>query len=587
MSSETAGPPATGRAPTRRAGAWEGAAVLSLTVVLLLELGHAVRSDGLTNDEVLYIPAGYRQLTASDYRINPTTPPVASTLAALGLVGAGLRVPESRTGEPELAWAYRFIHEANDAAPVITRSRIPIVALTLGLCLLVWGWARQSHGPAAGLLALTLAVFHPSLLAHGHLATTDIPAAFFILLGSWAFWRWNRSPGMGSALLVGASTGLAAATRLTGWLLLPSLVLAAAFEARRRNASVHKRGAVIVLIVTVLVVVPVTIWGAYGFHYAPAPGQSVALPPAPRLSAPGQIVALALRVHALPEAYLEGVRYQLEHVRQGHTAYLLGRHSRSGWWYYFLVAFLVKNTPGFLLVLALGTAVALRTRRGDGSTEAPTAVHWLAPAAIVFVSASASGVHIGERYILPVYPYLILLVASALPPLLKAGRLRWVVAGALLLHAVPTALSTSRGYLSYFNVMAGGTSGGHRVLLDSNLDWGQDLPRLAAWMRERGVAAVKLAYQGSDDPDRFGIRHEDLPGRHLYPERAATESASGVLAISPKVLFGLVPRAADRYAMLKDRAPDDRAGVFFVFRLGPTEAFGRSGAREEASGPRP
>jgi Dolichyl-phosphate-mannose-protein mannosyltransferase len=541
--------------------------VLSLSAALVLELGFAIRGDGLTDDEVLYIPAGYRQLMASDYRVNPTSPPLASSLAALGLLGAGIEDPEPRPGEPEIAWAYRFVQEANDPATVIARARIPVAVLTLGLCLLLWGWTRQGHGPAAGLLALALAVFHPSLLAHGHLATTDLPAAFLILLGSWAFWRWSQAPGAWPAVLVGVSIGLAAATRLTGWLLLPSLALVAVLDGLRPQAAVRSRKALGVLTLTVGVTVPVVIWAAYGFHYAPAPGYSVSQPPAAHLSAPGQLVALALRFHALPEAYLEGARYQLEHIRQGHTAYLLGWHSKSQWWFYFLVAFLVKNTPGFLVATVLGVAVALRSGASRASTPAPPAHHWIVPAAIVFLSASTSRIQIGERYILPVYPFLILVVATTLSPLLRKSGGRWIVAAVLLVHVVPTLEAAPRGYLAYFNRLAGGPLGGHLVLLDSNLDWGQDLPRLAAWMRAHGIASVQLAYHGSDNPDRFGIRHEDLPGSHLHPEHGAPPGSTGILVISPNLLFGLVPRLADRYASLRDRPPDDRAGVFFVYKL--------------------
>jgi hypothetical protein len=550
-----------------RASAWESLAVLFLSVVLALELGFAVRADGLTDDEVLYIPAGFLQITASDFRVNPTAPPVAPMLAAVGLLGASIHVPEVRAGEPEIVWAYRFIEEANDPAVVIGRSRIPVVVLTLGLCLLVWAWARQSHGPAAGLLALTLAVFHPSLLALGHLATTDLPAAFLILLGSWAFWRWNQSPGAWVTVLVGISIGLAASTRLTGWLLVPSLVLVAVLEWRRPQASVRRGQALCLLLVTVLLVTPLVIWAVYGFHFAPAPGYWVAQPSSERLSVPGRLVTAGLNLHALPEAYLEGVRYQLEHVRQGHASYLLGWHSRTGWWFYFLVAFLVKNTPGFLLAVALTAGLALWPRRARGPWLTSSAVHWIVPATVIFVAASASGIEIGERYILPLYPFLILIVAVTLSPLLRTSPARWLVVGVLVLHAAPTLLAAQGGYLSYFNSLAGGPRGGHRVLLDSNLDWGQDLPRLAAWMRARGVSKVELAYHGSDNPDRFGIRHEDLPGSHLYPEHPAPAGATGVMAISPNLLFGLVPRLGDRYRGLRERPPDDRAGTFFIFEL--------------------
>jgi Dolichyl-phosphate-mannose-protein mannosyltransferase len=559
-----------------RARSWECLAVLFLGLVLVLELGLAVRADGLTDDEVLYIPAGYLQLTASDFHVNPTAPPLASTLAALGLLGIPIHVPEPRPEEAEIAWAYRFVHEANDAATVIARSRAPVVALTLGLCLLVWVWARQSHGPAAGLLALTLAVFHPSLLAHGHLATTDLPAAFLILLGSWAFWRWSRFPAAWSALLVGACIGLAAATRLTAWFLVPSLAIVAAFEWRRPQAAVRNRRSLALLILAVCLVAPVAIWGAYGFHYAPAPGLSVAQPPAERLSIPGQLVAVALRQHALPEAYLEGVRYQLEHVRQGHTAYLLGWRSKAGWWFYFLVALVVKNTPGFLVAVVAAAVLAVRSRTTRDPAVPSSTAHWIVPAAVIFVSASASSVQIGERYILPVYPFLILFAAATLSPLLKMARARWLVVGVLVLHTVPSVWAAPGGYLSYFNALAGGRLGAHRVLLDSNLDWGQDLPRLAEWMRLHGVASVDLAYHGSDNPDRFGIRHGDLPGSHLYPEGPFRASSEGFLAISPNLLFGLVSRVGSRYADLRDRPPDDRAGAFFIFRVAGEGALAKS-----------
>jgi hypothetical protein len=147
------------------------------------------------------------------------------------------------------------------------------------------------------------------------------------------------------------------------------------------------------------------------------------------------------------------------------------------------------------------------------------------------------------------------------------ARARWLVVGVLVLHTLPSVWAAPGGYLSYFNALAGGRLGGHRVLLDSNLDWGQDLPRLAEWMRLHGVASVGLAYHGSDNPDRFGIRHEDLPGSHLYPEGPLRERADSVLAISPNLLLGLVSRVGSRYAGLRDRPPDDRAGVFFIFRM--------------------
>src|SRR5262245_61604918 len=85
-----------------------------LLLVLLGQLLFGLRSDGLTNDEVLYVAAGYRHLFASDYRLNPTTPPLAKLLAAAGLVGMDLREPAATEGEDELSWSYRFLNVEND-----------------------------------------------------------------------------------------------------------------------------------------------------------------------------------------------------------------------------------------------------------------------------------------------------------------------------------------------------------------------------------------------------------------------------------------------------------------------------------------
>jgi hypothetical protein len=88
------------------------------------------------------------------------------------------------------------------------------------------------------------------------------------------------------------------------------------------------------------------------------------------------------------------------------------------------------------------------------------------------------------------------------------------------------------------------------------------------WMRREGITSVQLAYQGADDPARFGIAHEDLPGAHLFPALPPAGPLDGVVVVSPNLLFGLLPRLGDPYAALRERQPDARAGVFFVYRMG-------------------
>ncbi len=529
------------------------------------QLAYGVVADGLTNDEVLYVAAGARHLRLGDDRLDTTAPPLAPLVAAAGLTGIRLQWPALAPREDAVHWSYRFLFAENDADVLILRARLPFVALTLAWGALVWVWARQAGGPVAGLAAIALFSFHPSLLAHGHLATTDACAAAFMTLGSWAFWRWSRAngPGLGWVGLTGLGVGLAAASRLTGWLLAPALAgvwllgWRAACDERRGGDWLRRSRA---LALGVLLP-PLCIWAGYGFRASPWGGERVLKPIGARLGAGGAVVAALARAHAFPETYLEGIRYQIEHARSGHPAYLLGSWSHSGWRLYPFVALAVKNTPGFLAA-ALGTVALCLRRRGA------LAAHTLLPAGTILTAVALGHIDIGERYLLPLYPSLIVLAATQ-GAALAAGRSgRLTLAALAMLHVGPTLLAAPAGYLAYFNVLAGGTAGGHGVLIDSNLDWGQDLPRLASWMRAHGVGRVQLGYDGADDPDRWGIAHEDLPGDHLYPARGAVRPFDGVVVVSPNLLLGLFPRLGDPYAALRARAPDDRAGVFFVYRMG-------------------
>jgi hypothetical protein len=542
----------------------EATLILALLGALAAELAWGIASDGMTNDEVHYISAGYRQLALGDYRLNPTHPPLASSLAGLGLLGLRPRVPPLLPGQGPLDWCWQFVHVENDAGLLLWRARVPAAVLSVALAGLLGAWARAVAGPAAGIAAVFLAAFHPSLVAHGHLATTDAPGTFFTALAAWAFWRWLRAPGLRTALLAASALGLAAATRITAWVAVP-VFLAVVLATWRRNRPPAPGRAIFQLLLVSALVVPVVIWTAYGFRDTPWPDDLVRRPRSE--GAPARILDALDAMHAVPAGYVGSMRFQVEHNREGHPGYLLGERRRTGWWYYQPVAFAVKNTPGFLLALAAAAALALRRPRPRVG-GAPIGL-WLGLALVVFATASSSRIQIGERYLLPAYPFLILLAAGLAPSMLgrRGGGLALLVLG--LLHAGPTLAAAPGGTLAYFNALAGGRFGGHRALLDSNLDWGQDLPRLAAWMRREGVSSVQLAYQGADDPARFGIPREDLPGDHLYRARPPARPWEGVVVVSPNLLFGLVARLGDPYAALRDRSPDARAGVFFVYRMKP------------------
>jgi len=545
-------------------GMRERLAVATLLILMGFELGIALLRDGLTVDELVYIGSGYRHWEG-DYRLNPEQPPLAKLMGALPLRFLKLRAPLSRAGDSEWGWSYRFVQEENNPSQVVAWARAPTALLTLSGAFLLWAWIRRVHGPGPALVGLSLTAFDPSVLAHGHLLTTDLPGTFAMVAASGALWAWCRAPTPFRGALVGLAIGVAVATRLTGLLLLPTMPLLAGLLRLGRGGRQGPTGRQwVVLWATVALVVPLVVWASYGFRYAPWPSESVAQPPTPWTGAGGRLVGALEARRWLPEAFLEGARLVLEHNALGHPTYLLGRLSNGGWPHYYLVAFLVKSTPGFLLGIVLAGFVLWKRR----ISWRLLGIHVLLPGAVLFLAASAGRIQIGERYILPARAYAILLFSCCVPALFRMQWGRLLVGAVLAFHALPSLAGASAGYLAYFNFLAGGEKGADRVLLDSNLDWGQDLPRLADWMKEKGVGKIQLAYHGSDDPSRYGISHEDLPGLHLYPARQPARPFSGVVAVGPSLLHGLFhPADHNPYADLLRRPPSDRAGVFFVYVL--------------------
>jgi hypothetical protein len=553
----------------------EASSVGVLLLALCVALLHAVRSDGMTWDELPHTAAAYRYVAERDYRLNPEHPPIIKLVAGLPLLALDL-VP---TGEvpPGEYWDWTFINHDNLHAPIVRWARMPMTLFCIGLALLVWHIARTLYGSIAGLVALALVAFHPSLIAHGHLVTTDVAAAFTFLLYSWLFRGWCQAPSVARAAQVGLALGLAVCTRYTGWVLVfISLLLFVPWLLQRRR----KRGAggrgwrpalqhLAVLVAVSALLTPLVIWAAYGFRFEPFPGQSVWVPVDAGLGMPGHGLAWMEQHRVLPQAYLEGLRYVLDHSHYGHYTYLLGQTSLTGWWYYHPVAFLVKNTPGFLLLTAgLISSLVLALRR---VVRAPAVLHWAVAAAVLLLMACTARLQLGERYALQVYPYLILLIAAAVPWLCERCWGRYVAIAGLAAHAVPSVAIASGNYLAYFNSIAGGPSNGHRWLADSNLDWGQDLPRLQAWTQAQGNPFLNIAYAGGDYLPRYSFRHRDI-STWCDDAEPSEPVLQGLLAVNVNMLLDFLweTPGGSPYSYLLEQAPRGRAGSFFIYDLPPT-----------------
>ena len=321
----------------------------------------------LTNDELYHIPAGYYHLAAGVFELNNEHPPLAKMWAAVPLLLIQPDEPPPPKDESEnnmnLTWGYlqRFFADNQERFPsIIFWTRVFAILLTLGLGALLFVYARRFFGPRAAALAVALFSLEPTLLAHGRIVHTDVPAAFVYLLFFLALDSYRRVRTTRRALLVGLAAGAALVTKFSMMVLGPvlaalvvaGLVFAPRFGERRARVALHA-GAVFL---TVLFVVN----AAYYFTRPPVREADVAWV---KLKSPETydrwMTTFRVGTKVLPTYFLFGFYNVSLHNRDGHPSSLLGEYSVTGWWYYFPVAFALKTTVPFLLLSVVALAWAL------------------------------------------------------------------------------------------------------------------------------------------------------------------------------------------------------------------------------------
>ena len=464
----------------------------------------------------------------------------------------------------------------NDVAHVMFLARLPTIWLGLLLVALVGRWAGEltrRHG--AVLWAMTLAAIEPNLLAHARLATTDFGLTIFAFLAGFALWRFWQRPSWVRAILAGLAFGLLQNTKFTAGLFVPLFALVIGlfavdwFVKGRQTVSFFSvRSPLVMLIVAYPLAAFFMLWVAYGFQIGVMPDN---LPTLPQLS--GLTLPLS---HHLAQLLDIGGRLQ-----KSTPAFLAGNYAENGWWYYFPVAFLLKTPlPTLLLLLFawLGLFWLAIKRRLNGRWLSLAAL--LVPAVGYFAIALTTDINLGYRHILPVLPFLTVFVVATLTWLQDNINLaqKWLQlplwAFVVWLAAIVVWLQPH--YLAFFNVLAGGPDGGWRYLVDSNLDWGQDLGNLKRWMMEHEVAEVWLSYFGEGRPTYYDIHYQGLdsfPPRLMNPQARPFyphDPAPGIYAISATTLQGVHFANHDTFAWFREKTPLDKVGYsIFLYEVLP------------------
>ena len=509
---------------------WLLSAVAILFVVFALELSLSARTESQTFDEPAHMYAGYSYWLRSDFGINPEHPPFVKLVATLPLLVSKPKypapIPIHFRAQSGFGGMQMMSEPGADAMLSHVRAAVSIFAFVLGL--FVFLAAREMFGDAAALLALTLFVFDPLILAHGPLLGTDMGATCCIFAAIYTFYRYVKRPTIVRLGLCCLATGLAFAAKHSAILVFPMIFLLAAFDLflAPRTAgqqttvpptprpTIKKRvlrmagayGAIVAAAIVIL-------WAFYGFRYAARPGGQQIIPPTAAylqsLHHPVEqsVIGFAERHHLLPESYLYGLTDVTMLSREGRPMFLLGTRYPQGRWFYFPAAFLIKMTIGFLILLALVPFAHALWRR-DQRREI---LFLLLPPVIFFSVAMTAKLDIGIRHILPIVPFLIVLVAAAAVALLNQSR-KWAWAiFPLLVLDVASSLHAFPNYLPYSNEAFGGPSRTYKVLEDSNVGWGGGLKALHANLAARGITTCWLAYSALPDPANFQIPCKRLP----------------------------------------------------------------------------
>ncbi len=573
------------------------AVVILLAVHFVLAITSVLHKSN-TYDELAHLTRGYSYYMTGDYRLGPPHPPFAHIWAALP--GHSLEVKFPSQQRDLAAWHksdvwnlgrlffyYKNLGNGTIIDSLLWRGRTMIAVLSLGLGLIVFFWSRRLFGTAGGLVSLTLYAFSPTMLAHARLVTTDCAVALFFLSSLAAIWWMLHRVTIPSVLLSGCSLALLFMSKMSAPLIIPAGAALLVFRLIRskslpvvlagRRWEITSRAKQLccfsVVLVVWIAIVWSGLWTAYGWRYSAMVNAqdgvdtfySAALVPEGQSNWEYQerhlspTLCSTLRwmrdYRVLPEAYLYSALYSAQTAR-GRNSFMNGQWSKTGFHWFFPYAFAVKTPLPLmgLMVACLGLPLIRRHSAGDEDSEKNaaarnarqntlaflyrTAPFWVF-LVVYWLTSLSSNLNIGHRHILPTYPMLFILCGAATHYWTLRSLVGKVALALPIGLFVIASLLAYPNYLSYFNSFAGGSDNAYRHLVDSSLDWGQDLPGLADYINQRrgdGYAdEIFVSYFGSGQSlaiSHFGVKATPIP---LTLREDATGSYSfcpGMYAIS-------------------------------------------------------
>ena len=483
-------------------------AALVLLLTMAIEVGFSTRQQSPSWDEGDHIYAGYMNWINGEYTLNPEHPPLVKLVATLPLVPLDLKTAsrQGRYFKDEAYFGGRELIFRNGAkfggkySADTLLLRVHLAAMTFGLVLaaVLFLAGKEMFGATAGLITMALYVFDPSVIANAPFVTTDTGAACGFFATVYLFYRFVKQMNWKRAAACGLVLGLALASKHSTIVLFPLLTvlgageLAGRWKAAGKLPLVDARETAVGLGIIGAVALFV-LWGIYSFRFHMHPN-GVSMAPLDvevrPLAAPMRwFILFCAHYHLLPESYLFGL-VDVQGVGESWPTYFMGKVYAHGIWYYFPVVLAVKWTLATLVLLALGIWVF-----ATGKIRQTREIFFLAIPAVFYLAIAMAGpLNMGERHILPIYPFVFTLLGAAAAWLMKRSR-PWVYVVIILLgaHAVES-LRSFPNYIPFGNALWGGPANTHKYFSDAGVDWAQQLKWARQWLDEHNVKECSFAY---------------------------------------------------------------------------------------------
>ena len=466
-------------------------------------------------DECGHLAAGVHILETGEFDLYKVNPPLVKLIAAVPVKLLSPKTKWTGNGKVgsklgtryEFSTGIAFVQNNQDRSRIyFTVARLACIPFSLIGAFFCWRWARELYGPEAGILASVLWCFSPNVLAWSSTLCPDAPAAALGIVAGYYFWKWLKQDDWTSAINAGFVLGLALLTKLT-WILLLLVWPIASFcwYCRRRDDTYSWTIRLSWILVLGLVILNLgylyegtfTQLGDFNFASKTLAGDESIVDGGEGGNRFSNTWLGAIPV-PLPKNYVEGADIQKVDFEEGKSSYLFGEWKDRGWWYYYLVCSSVKVPLGtiFLGITAVGVTL-LRFRKAhrhpdDYKSSQEADINYneqfllFVPVVLFAFVSYQTGFSRHFRYVLPALPFVYVWISRlASENLWRTSQIFRSAVKGLVIWSVTSSLWIYPHSMSYFNELAGGPRGGHKYLLQSNLDWGQDIYELNKWFEAR------------------------------------------------------------------------------------------------------